>query len=819
MKTHPACIEALEQRIAPVADLIVDIVGLKLPPGGVTVPGDIGSVTFDVTNIGSTRATSGGNGAKMDFFLSTDAVLSGGDTFVGSVFNIPIGLESGQAKRLTGFFGMPELVLPTPTLAAGNYRLIVQIDATNVVAESSGANNTDATDPFSYVFQFGNVGTRKNVPLAIGPHAVHKFTLSGPGTGELTPDGTRVDLVFNNTDGKSAAKLLAKVRGDILDVDLDDITANSPLGSLTIFFANTRGDLRFLGGLGSLTAGVIEPPGGSVSDTQLTIAAGLGKPVNLDIFALGDVDITSAVGIASLETHFWRDTGAGADTITAPFINKLYVTKFPAKVGTVPIEPVFSADLFLTGDPSVTYVLNDAKLAGLVMDSTWTLNNTTDLDVNKIKLEKAEDWKLVVSGMVKTLVVQRWDNTGTPGAMLDALTAGDVIVGEITGDSIILRGSDGVNVAAKRMVLADVKRLDALSAMQGGIETLATYRWEDDTAIQTEWIKTLAVLRGLDSRFLPNLTLTGAGPSGASLATAFVANTMDGTWTAAAGFGRLEFDHLEGTLNSQTFIDSIKADDIKTGDIDAVGEIRSLVTGDWNMGSLEASELKSLSINGQPSKGSGKLKDVTFRLQEAGGVTDRFAVAGLMQNVNIFGSSTYIIESLTADAWNGGALDVGSVGKLALDGKLAGSNGFLLGVNIDLRSRSVEAGGGSLKELKVAGAVDTTQIDLAFEAGKVTVGKFLESEFNVQGDVKSFIVTGAGGGIEPASFKNSLVSGHTFGTIAVVDVASAGPGPYGFDTQGIVSYKRKEAGAVVATLAGPANGIYDVLGNYAVTVA
>lgn len=815
MKRSPSFIEVLEQRIAPAADLIVDIVGIKLPSGGITVPGDVGSVVFDVTNIGDTKATSTGSGAKMSFYMSTDGIPSTADALVGARFDIPIGLEPGQTKRFTGIFATPSLNLPTPTLAAGDYRLVVWVDSTNVVAESNGGNNTDSTDLFSYVFEFGNVGARKNVPLAING-STFKLSLSGPGTGEAVVSGGLLDLNFTGTTEKTAVKLANKPG---FALSIDDITADSPLGSMNILFSNVSGDLRFNGGIASLVAGAIDPLGVSTQDSVLVVGGGIGKPVKLDIFAIGDLDITSAVGIDLLETHVWFDRLGNGDVIVAPYINKLLLTQAPFKAGTVPLDPEFNADLFLTGDPSKTYVLNEARLLGPLKNATWTMNNTTDLDVNKILLSSAQDWKLVVSGSVKTLGVLDWDNTGTTGAMLDALTVGDLRVGRLEGDSIILRGSNGADVAAKKVLLIDVAGLNAFTALQGGIESLTTFTWGVVTDIQTQWIKSLTVLRGQNAfDFLPDLTLTDTGPNGTSLAKANVLTGVAGAWSAASGFGALSFHNLTGELTSPQGIDSLKTDYIEGALIDVSGRIESLTTEYWDGGSLEAAELKKLYVNGNPSFGSGKLLNTTFRLQEIDGVTDKFSVAGLMQNVNIFGSSTYVIESLSADAWTGGRLDAGSVGKFTLNGKRDGSDGFLVGVDIDLRSRSVPAGLGSLGEMKITGSVDSTQIDLAFDAGKITVGKFLESEFSTAGNVKAFTVTGAVGGSEPASFKNSLVSGVDFGAITVVDVVSAGPGPYGFDTQGIVSYKRKEAGVIVQTLSGPAPGIYDIIGNYAVTV-
>lgn len=862
MKTFPLRPEALEQRIAPAVDLLLLDYALSLPAGGVTVPGDSVGVSFNIVNFGNTTANAPG-GTDVELWLSANTTLGSFDLKLGNLHVGGFSLDPLEARGASGKVKLPTLGLPTPVMPAGNYHIIARL--LSPVGESNTANNTTPSDEiFPYLFQFGNVGARKNVPLAIGGGDALKLTMSGAGRGEVAPDGALLDLTFTGTDGTSAAKLTAK---EGFGINFDDITASSPLGSLSIFDSNVRGDLRFNGGIEKLVAGAIDPTGFSGDDSILVIGGALGKRATLDIFAMGDVDVVSSAGIAALKTHIWLDRNAAtsvvhSDVLIAPFLDKLYVTPTPKKTGTVPIAPEFHADLYLTGDPSATYALNDVRITGPVMDATWYMGDEPDLDVNTVRLDTAADFALIASGMVRQFSVSTWDNARTPGPMFDAGSVGTFKVAGVNtggvgllGDSIMIRGADSKGVAIKNFFVTRVE-INSLSAANGSIENLGVGDWIMETPITAKWIKNLAAVRTVGSvgDFAADVTLTGADTKGISLGTVVIQGEAAGDWSVTADAKKVTIDsttadfefkgdevgqftvkntfggYLEGELNKVTVgelaggifgkgegIASIKAETVNlppTASITAPGRIESLIAGEWTRGNLNAGVLKSLIITGRTSEGLGNLSNAYFAFDTAGGVTEVFRVAGRMKNVDITSlSANYDFIDFSADSWDTGSLSAGWVRKMTFDGGGSPKDGFLLDVKMNLYGLDLK-NLTSLGTLKVSGAVDVdTRINLTNDAGSVTVGAFLNSFFQSQRNVGLFSVTGIKGATEPA-FTRSEVHANQFTRVLVNDVDGGGGTASGFFAQRFGFYQRKEGGDVAfsqTNLAGVQGTMFDVI--------
>ena len=485
------------------------------------------------------------------------------------------------------------------------------------MGESNTANNIEVSDAaFPYLFQFGNVGARKNVPLAIGSGGALQLTLGGAGTGAVAPDGALLDMVFNNTDGTSAAKLTAKPG---FGINFDDITANSPLGSLNIFASNVRGDLKFNGGIGSLIAGAIDPTGFSAGDATFTIGTGLGKAPKLDIFALGDVDLTSAVGIAQLSTHLWRDANGSPDTITAPFIDKLRVTPAPQKTGTVPLDSEFAADLQLSSNGPSGFALKTALIKGKVIGATWNINGAAGLNVDLIGVAEATGWTVKASGRMEDfVVVGTWDNTGNLAAF-EAQTAGNLVIGDaLKGGGIKIHGSDAKGIAAKSIKIGQILGFQQIEAQGGTIGVLETDRWTNG-ALLAGALGTLKV-KG-------DPKVSGDTP---------LSNVM------------FNFTKPDGVTKLFSVLGGMNTVDIKAPS--GYG-FEAILAGNWLLGSLTAGSAKNIRI--LPSyHGAGNLVAVDIDLKSAG-----LSLGKLTVNHSIASVSTIKLGGMAGDISVGAMLD------------------------------------------------------------------------------------------------------------------------------------------------------------------
>lgn len=101
---------------------------------GYLYPGSAGFITTTIQNQGYADASN----VALKYFLSTDTVLDGGDTLLGShVFaSAPVGIYTSEDVQI----GVPASVTP------GSYYLLVSIDPDNLIAETDETNNGNPYD-------------------------------------------------------------------------------------------------------------------------------------------------------------------------------------------------------------------------------------------------------------------------------------------------------------------------------------------------------------------------------------------------------------------------------------------------------------------------------------------------------------------------------------------------------------------------------------------------------------------------------------------------------------------------------------------------
>jgi hypothetical protein len=296
----------------------VDLCGafgtIKLP--GTAVPGDKGPVPVIVTNEGQIRAT---GKISIKLYMSSDQFLDGDDVFIGQLTNQVIDLGFRKAKTFTVPAAIPAGTEP------GKYHLLAHIDADNAIPEGNEDNNVFEPDGLGeVVWQFGNVGERKNVPLKLTDFdgTLLTFGLSGNGTGQVQHESGGWRVSFANTDARSSGMIAtskSKVAGDDGEVKITGIGVH---GSMQSFFARTGdliGDFDVAGSIRQITMDDADGDGLTLSVGPEDVVNGL-RGLMMTFDQLGRFSVDSETQIQSLRAANWA-----SGKLEAPLLKDLSV--------------------------------------------------------------------------------------------------------------------------------------------------------------------------------------------------------------------------------------------------------------------------------------------------------------------------------------------------------------------------------------------------------------------------------------------------------------------------------------------------------------
>lgn len=260
-------------------------------PADVLIPGDDEQATVLVQNTGSVAI---GDAVQVTLYASADATLDASD-MVLAIGHTSGGLAAGEAEAVHFCFDLTASLLPR------EYFLLAQVDSAGQVAESDETNNVSAGAAFDFSWMFGAVPDHGRVTLVV-PDAdgtLVRFSLLGPGTGEITiDDAGEWDVLITGTNAISVVTVLTLGGGDHR-VALDDIHVAGALGALIAPTTDLTGTLAIdravTGGIviGSATHAVITVPDiigfgffglavqgiailGDLEDSQISIGDDLG---------------------------------------------------------------------------------------------------------------------------------------------------------------------------------------------------------------------------------------------------------------------------------------------------------------------------------------------------------------------------------------------------------------------------------------------------------------------------------------------------------------------------------------------------------------
>lgn len=469
--SFPSFVETLEDRIAPAADLIATIISIEMPD--VAVPGDTGTVKFEIKNIasmptsGNLRANDAVGTTGLHVYLSAD---TSGDQFtdeiIGKKQNVKFNLAPQKSVTHSVNFTMPALNLDGSSPDAGEYFIVVEADSGGRINESSEGNNDGATaETITYAFNFGDVGTRKGVALKGIDQGDKPFSLNlkGGGLGEVFRDGSDIDISFTGTTDKSAAS------SDMVGGTFHDISAGSALKSLTFAGAYVTGDVMLSGGIETLFLGNTGGP-------DSTMSIGGSKAVKtLTLGRVSDLDITAPSGIAALNVIDWN--APDTDTITAPYILALK-TLGASKAG---IAGDFDASLKLGKTGPNGLGLGKGMITGSLLGGTWDVEG----HIQSIAAVSGDGWKLDADGIVGTLAIagakslpgSLTGDKSEAGFTLKANSFGEItITGELNG-KIVTTGADGNNRSIGNFLAKSIIGGSVIDASSGTIGKFETGQW------------------------------------------------------------------------------------------------------------------------------------------------------------------------------------------------------------------------------------------------------------------------------------------------------------------------------------------------------
>ncbi len=422
-------LEQMEQRQLLAADLAVawDTANFLVPT--VVVPGDRfdpngGSgrleVPIQIINVGTTAAS---GTVRIDFFLSTDAVLNSAQdtllrTYTGEPLSLPV--YTGDPNQIGTF--SPDMFIPAAT-APGTYFLIVRIIPDSNVGDFNQSNNVNATnDPITAARRFGDFAGRTNVALTLvdtdGTQV--RFTQTAGGYGEVTPSADGFGVTIFNGGVASSVALVTGVGGDGR-YDLASVTINGSVGTFSAPQGRLRGALTATTGYGAMTFGdVVGPLTLTVPATSQTPSYTLGN--------VSELTIDSAVGIGAISVTSWADSVGPTDVIRAPWLGALSSTNN------------FYPNIRLSGRGAGQPTLGPVNISGVIKRGSWAVNGSgSTLSI----FATTVFWSATFNGAVTSLATAGSYRGVFTAASIGSISSGrDILLSHILAGAYL--GDDGV---------------------------------------------------------------------------------------------------------------------------------------------------------------------------------------------------------------------------------------------------------------------------------------------------------------------------------------------------------------------------------------
>ena len=341
-----------------------DLVGAfgTITLGEVAVPGDKGTFSVAVTNVGNQDAV---GRMAMALYGSTDQTLDGGDVLMARLTNVAVKLKPQQTKVYK-----VKLVIPADT-AAGTYYMLAAVDVDDDISEANELNNLAVTEDTGEVaWKFGNFAGRSNVRLTVADAdgTPVMLSLKGAGAGEVIGGSAFTEVKLTGVNASTSVTIAARAKGQTADIV--DLTADGDMRAVVGKTVRLGGDVDIAGTVGKLTLGDV------ADDHVINIGGGAtSKAITVALGRVANTVLTSLSPIKALTVIEWLDDNAVADAVNAPVIGKLTSkgAKANAKKNIEGSAGHFQADLHLDGAGATKATLGSATIAGDLDDADWDI--------------------------------------------------------------------------------------------------------------------------------------------------------------------------------------------------------------------------------------------------------------------------------------------------------------------------------------------------------------------------------------------------------------------------------------------------------------
>jgi len=495
-------LEPLEGRLLLAADLTgVVAAHTLLDP---SVPTNLEAATIRVLNHGTTATN---QVSQVSVYASLDNALDAGDVLLGTA-NAPKTIGAGQFKDLNVALQMPD------TLAAGTYKLLARVDATNVLVEGTAgeANNLTVGPQFQVAWQFGNVpGRSGNTTLSLkdadGTRVT--FSLNGPGLGEVIKDGSNWDVTVTGTNVSSAVTITTNSAGNGRVV-LNDVHVLGPLASFTAATTDLIGTLAIDGpvtipGLfpGTITLGSMQ--GGTVAIPSVEALTILGSVTNATFYIGTTLGLDGQPGGIGADADSYGVGSIGLFTVTGA------MTSTTVRVGIHPGDGIY-------GDGNDTLIGGTASsIGGIIIGGTLSADSriiagalpTSALINGRLVSNLASDPRFMSTDVTApALTASLVQDTGS--SSIDGLTNTPTITGSLTDAGGIATFNAGFGAMPTFNVLADRQANGSFTLTRARLEEINGGPLTDGTYV----LKLVATdIQGNPAQTTVSFTLDTAAPT------------------------------------------------------------------------------------------------------------------------------------------------------------------------------------------------------------------------------------------------------------------------------------------------------------------
>jgi hypothetical protein len=589
-------LESLEPRTLLSADLSVSIVKINTPD--ILVPGDKISVNVKITNVGTDTAT---GALTSGVYASLNTTWDASDILLGSAEK-NINIRPLRSITLAGSLPINSAVLP------GTYYLVVK-DTSDLTSPDTDALNDEAASdvPREVAWEFGNVGSRKNVKMKVEykNETPVTFALTGAGTGQIiNPDEPIEDLNVGVMDSTYSSNLNITTPARTT-TEINSITINGSINRIAAASTSIGAGIEVKGFARTIIINDIDAPAHFIDLNTDALVALVSTKVDITAHSMTNCNVdTGGIPIGTLKAFQATDL-----RIVAPTVQKLTLTA--TKNDDFALKGMLTID---QGGAVVPATASVNITAGKIENCTL---DTGDLPIGSLTAYQAADLNLMAPSMQSMNVTDKvLDDTGLSG-------------------TVILTGNYGTHGLAlgKLAVSAGIADL-TLVLSGGGANSISCRSWDGGSLTVNGTVSSLAVTKSMDGDVNGNVTKAKIG------------GDYTGAWA-----GTFDALTVKGWMSNAT----ISASD-PVGSITLGGMRNSAITIGANVAlpglrsQFEASHagtIKSLTVTGMKVSGHNVASFINSDIAAWQITTLKLAFADTNNSGTPFGAATTFVKTFT----------------------------------------------------------------------------------------------------------------------------------------------------------------------------